>query len=790
MGEVYRARDTKLHRDVAIKVLPEIFALDPERLTRFEREAQVLASLNHPNIAQIYGVENRALVMELVEGEDLAERIPRGAVPIEEALQIARQIAEALDAAHECGIIHRDLKPANIKLRDDGVVKVLDFGLAKAADPSSGPPYNGAEIANSPTFTSPAVMTRMGVILGTAAYMSPEQARGKGVDRRSDLWAFGVVLYEMLTGRMAFEGETVTDVLAGIVSKEPDWAALPTHTPPAIRRLLQRCLTRDPRRRLSSAAEARYQIEDALGTPAATQESTAPVVPTRVGTFAAFVPWIVALMFAAAAAYSWWRTPRTADREILHYSVEPPPKSSVNIVTRPAIAVSPDGRRLAFVATNDGVTRLYVRTRDDFEARVLVGTEGASEPVFAPDGRWLAFFANNALCKVSVDGGPVEMLAKVNDPRGLSWDSDEMITYSPEATGGVFQLAADRTPKAITTLKPPSERTHRWPQALPGNKAVLFTVGSITSPDNYDGATIEAVVLATNERRVLLKGAAAVRYIAPGYLLFARGPSVFSVRFNPDRLEVEGAPTVVIQGVAGDSTTGAVNFMLSNTGTLAYFPGFAEGSQHQLVWSARDGASEQVSLPPGAYFDVRLSPDGKRVALQSISGGGSDIWVHDFTKKTFTRLTFGGQNRTPVWSRDGATVYYASLEPVGDTSRMMRRPADGSSEAETVTTVKYRVFLKSVSDDGRTALIDYSTVRNKTDIGTIPLGGDQPPAPLVASAFDEYCGSLSPERPLGRVPVRRVLARRDLRPRGRRQGRPLANLKRRRGRAEMVRQRR
>ena len=747
MGEVYRAHDTKLNRDVAVKVLPEIFALDSERLTRFEREAQVLASLNHPNIAQIYGVEQRALVMELVEGEDLAQRLARGAIPIDEALQIARQIADALDTAHESGIVHRDLKPANIKLRDDGVVKVLDFGLAKAADAAAGPAFSGPELPNSPTFTSPAVMTRMGVILGTAAYMSPEQARGKGVDRRSDLWAFGVVLYEMLTGHIAFEGETVTDVLAAIVTKEPDWTALPPNTPPTVRRLLHRCLTRDPRRRLSAAAEAKYQIEDALAAPADARENVGVGTRARSNALAIFIPWTVAVVFAAVAAYAWWRTPDVREEDSLHYSVEPPAKSSVNIVNRPAITLSSDGRRLAFVATNNGITRLYVRARDDFEAQAVAGTEGASEPVFSPDGRWLAFYANNALYRISIDGGPTEMLARVNDPRGLSWDANEVITYSPEATGGVFQLDPNHpgTPKSITTVTPPKERTHRWPQALPGNRAVLFTVGSISSPDNYDAATIEAVVLATNERRVLLKGAAMARYIPPGYLMFARGPSVFAVRFNLERLEVEGAPTVAIQGVGGDSTTGASNFVFSDTGTLAYFPGFAVGTQHRLVWTSRDGTAEPIALPAGGYFDVRLSPDGRRVALQSVAGAGSDIWVHDFAKKTFTRLTFGGQNRTPIWSRDGSLVYYVSLDPRGERSRIFRRPADGSRDAELVADVnKFRIFLKGLTDDGRSALIEYSTTNNKTDIGTFGLSHNEGPTPIITSEFDEYGAALSP----------------------------------------------
>ena len=626
-------------------------------------------------------------------------------------------------------------------MKEDGTVKVLDFGLGKAFDPAASVSSN---ILNSPTISAQG--TQAGVVLGTAAYMAPEQAKGRSVDRRADIWAFGVVLYEMLSGRMAFDGETVTDVLAAIVTKEPDWSALPPTTPPSIRRLLQRCLARDPRRRLADAGEARHQIEETLAAPPAPAEPIARAEMRRGGPFMAAAPWIAAAILGVLAAYAWWSGPGAASEPMLHYVVEAPPKSSINLASRPAIALSADGRQLAFVATTDGVTRLYLRTQTEFEARPLAGTEGASEPVFSPDGRWLAFYANNGLSKISTDGGPVETLARVNDPRGLSWDSAGTITYSPEATGAVFQIDADRTgaPKAVTTQKGADERTHRWPQALPGNKAVLFTVGSLASPDNYDGATIEAQVLATGERRVLLKGAAMARYMAPGYLLFARGHSVFAVRFDADRLQVKGTPVVVMQGVAGDSTTGASDFAVSSTGTFAYFPGSAEGTQHRLVWAGRDGKFEPVPLPAGAYFDVRLSPDGTRVALQSVGGSGSDIWVYDFARKTFTRLTFGGQNRTPVWSRDGSTVYYVAIDPSGNSSRIMRRPADGSRDAETMSSVKFRTFLKHVSDNGETALVDYSTNANKTDVGTIRLGPDSTPAPLAASQFDEYCASLSP----------------------------------------------
>ena len=504
MGEVYRARDTKLNRDVAIKVLPEAFAADPDRLTRFAREAQTLAAVNHSNIAQIHGFEEsggvRALVMELVEGPDLAELVARGPMRIDEVLPIARQIAEALETAHERGIIHRDPKPANIKVRDDGTVKVLDFGLAKALD-TTGAGGSGVDATNSPTLTMRG--TQMGVIVGTAAYMAPEQARGQAVDRRADLWAFGVVLYEMLTGRTAFAGATVTDVLAAVVTRDPDWTALPPDTPPAIVRLLRRCLDRDRHRRLADAGEARYQIEEARSTPPAIVPGRAPR-PSRL----AWLPWALAAVMLLTSLALLWRVSRPADRTVVRFVVQPPDKTALNLILRPALALSPDGRTIVFVGGPVGASRLFIRREDEFEAHALAGTDGASEPVFSPDGQWVAFFANNELKRMPIAEGPVVTLAsRGNEPKGLSWDVDGTITYTPESTGPVFQIPAlGGTPRAVSALKA-GERTHRWPQMLPDGKAVLFTVGTVASPDNYDGANVEAVVLATGERRPVLAGA-------------------------------------------------------------------------------------------------------------------------------------------------------------------------------------------------------------------------------------------------------------------------------------------
>ncbi|HYT67280.1 MAG TPA: protein kinase [Vicinamibacterales bacterium] len=743
MGEVYRARDPKLQRDVAIKILPDLFAADPDRLARFDREAQTLAALNHPNIAQIHGIEGNALVMEFVEGEDLAQRIARGAVPLDEALPIARQIADALEAAHERGIVHRDLKPANIKVRPDGTVKVLDFGLAKLSTPDSAP----GSMATSPTFTSPAMMTHAGIIIGTAAYMSPEQARGKSVDRRADLWALGVVIYEMLTGHAAFDGDTITDVLAAVVTRDPDWTALPPQTPPGVRRLLERCLARDARRRLADAGEASYQLEEAM-TPGADRQplgSGRPVFSwwTAVLTF---LPWTIVAVSITLVGLLAWKLTRVPAPEVLRYSVDPPAKTSLNLVGRPAIALSPDGTLLAFIGTSGGTTHVFLRKRTEFDAHVVPGTEGASEPVFSPDGRWLAFYANNKLNKVPVEGGPVEALADVNDPRGLSWDADDVITFSPQSTGGVFQISPSHggEPRQVTKASEKVERTHRWPQMLP-NGAVIFTVGSLTSPDNYDGASIEAQLPKTGERRVVMRGAAMARYLAPGTLLFARAGALYAVAFDAGKVEISGTPVAIMQGIAGDATTGSTDFACSAAGTFAYVATQGDGTLHRLMWVDRAGRTERVDLPPSMFFDLKLSPDGRRAAVIVVASGGGDVWVYDFARKTFTRLTFGGSHRTPVWSRDGKNVYYVALAANGSFNQIVRKTADGSGEEEPMATVPNGLFLRDVSPDQREALLDYNTNVRKTDIAKLAFDKDAKFVPITATAFDEYSAALSPD---------------------------------------------
>jgi serine/threonine-protein kinase len=756
MGEVYRARDTRLDRSVAIKILSRQFSSDPDRLLRFEREAKTLATLNHPNIAQIYGTEQtgdlHALAMEFVDGEDLAHTLVRGPLPLEDALSIARQICDALEAAHEHGIIHRDLKPANVKVRADGTVKVLDFGLAKTIDASrvvsaaerSGV---GGELASSrhPTVTSPA-LTQMGVILGTAAYMSPEQAKGKPVDRGGDLWSFGAVLYEMLVGRPAFAGDTVTDVLAAIVTREPDWSALPADTPHNVRRLLQRCLDRDRRRRLADAGEARYQLETALAPP---EHSAAPLRRERV--IWRLLPWVVAALLAVAVAGLVIRAARQPVADSARYNLSVPSQARLPFASRPAVAVSRDGRTVVFVASIDGVDRLFVRRTDSFDAMEIPGTENATSPAISPDGRSVAFVAGARLAKVSLAGGPVTPLADVVDARGVSWDENDAIVYGPTSVSGIWSVpAAGGQASPITMLARPGERTHRWPQRLPGG-ALIFTIGTEANPDNYDDAIVVAQ-MPDGSRHTVLTNAAMARATSDGHLLFARGGTVFAVPFDPARATVTGMPVELLPQVAGDLTTGAHHFALSATGTLVYVSGRNAPGSTVPAWVNRRNEVESFDLPAGGYGDLRISPDGQQMAATVSAGAGSDIWLHHLQRKTLTKMTFGGQNVTPLWSRDGSALYYTQMDLAQGRSTIMRRSADGSRQAEPLVTLPGRVYLNDVSMDGGSLFVSVFGDSHRTSAGAartswvarVPMVKDARPV-MVLDDNDEFNVRLSPD---------------------------------------------
>jgi len=745
MGEVYRARDAKLHREVAIKVLPATFASDPDRVERFEREAHALASLNHPHIAHVYGLEDgaghAALVMELVEGQDLAERIARGPISPGEALEVARQIADALEAAHAQGIIHRDLKPANVKVRPDGVVKVLDFGLAKVAARVEAPDA----FVNSATVTSPA-MTQMGIILGTAAYMAPEQARGKPIDRRIDIWAFGCILYEMLTGSRPFDGPTMTDVLSAIITKEPDWATLPTTTPPAVRSLLRRCLEKDPRKRLRDIGDARLILEEpfeseqvASSRPVARSASRSWLVPALAATAVALAVSTALLMLPRM------RGAQSAPGPLTRFDVPPPQKATLNLVFRPVVSVAANGSAIAFSAISDGVNRVYVRSRQDVALRAIEDSEDGSNPAMSPNGQWVAFYAAGAIRKAPIDGRAVP-IGSARDVRGLTWIDDDTLVFTPDAAAPLVRMSAQGGDQVKLSTLAQGERTHRWPSALPGGKAVIFSVGTLASPDTYEDSNIDAVIVATGERRTVLKGAAMARYCGNRRLVYAKGASLIAVSFDPDLLTVSGNAVPIVEGVERDVSTGAAHFDCAADGMLTYVPGSPVGAMREFTWVDGQGAKRPVSLKPGDYQEARLSPDGGRVAFLKGTSGSGDVWVYDFSAGTLNRLTFTGKNAAPMWSSDGQTVYYTTFDPGGQRSTIVRNRADGSRQFESVREVPGRAYLTWIDGKETTALVDsVDAASDRGNILLVRMNGNDPPEVLVSTPANEYGGTVSPD---------------------------------------------
>jgi serine/threonine protein kinase len=739
MGEVYRARDTSLHRDVAIKVLPELVAADPERLARFEREAHTLAALNHPNIAQIYGLEGAALVMELVEGDDLAVRITRGAIPTEEALAMARQVADALQAAHDHGIIHRDLKPANIKVRSDGTVKVLDFGLAKA----TGSDVAAASPVNFPTITSPAAMTQAGIILGTAAYMAPEQARGHAVDRRVDIWAFGCVLYEMLTGRRAFAGDNITDTLAAIVRADPEWTALPPDTPPAIRRLLRRCLEKDRKRRLADISDARLEIDDAFG-PNADAAHTAPP-PTS--THARFLPLVATGLICAlvAGTLMWFATRPTpiVAPDVVRLQAALPPQAvlTVNPVGQD-VAVSPDGSRLAYIAqlTPAAQPQLFVRTIDRGDTAPLKGTEQPSSPFFSPDGETIAYAQSNNLMKVSVRGGtPVTICrACAAGLYGGTWGTDGTIIFAPAGGARGFQRIGQdgQAAKELTSIdRANGESRHGFPEMLPGGRALLFALHRLgdVPPD------VAVLDLKTGTRRVLVSGGNNPRYVSPGFIVFSTIGALRAVPFDLTRLEVTGNPAPVVDHVITKSIGGA-QYAVSDNGTLVYVSGDALTPIDTIAWVGRDGREETIRVPPHDYVMARVAPDGRHVVLDS-RDQDFDLWLWSFTARTLTRLTFDPQNdQYPVWTRDGRHIIRASF--AGGTPGLFRMDLAGSNER--LTSGTSGMLPTTISPDGKWVIVNGSGTANAglTMIST-EAGHEQ--RPLVGTAAGGINADISPD---------------------------------------------
>jgi serine/threonine-protein kinase len=603
-------------------------------------------------------------------------------------------------------------------------------------------------------------ITDPGTVMGTVGYMSPEQVRGHDTDYRSDIFSFGSILYEMLSGQRAFRRETMAETMTAILKEEPpELSETNAKISLPLEKIVRRCLEKKPERRFHSASDLAFALE-ALSTSSGSQNTATALPPvtksqTGLGRFRLFanarVAWIAATIFlvillaSLPLAIAYLRRPTVEVRPIVRYDISAPGKTALSLSRWPVVALSPDGSTLAFIAGSaDGINRLYVRKRDDPEMKPLAGTEGAMDPSFSPDGKSLAFVSDFVLKKLSFDGS-VLSLTKVEDTRGVTWASDDTMVYAPTVTGGLFQISANGgAPRAITTVDfKKNERTHRWPQVLPGGKAALFTVGTINSPDNYDGSNIEAIILATGERRVVLQSASMARYVPTGHLIFARGGILYAMAFDADRLITKGKPVPILQGVAGDKTTGAVHFAIANDGTLAYVPGSATSSLRRPVWLDQSGNMQAVNLPGGQYNDPRFSPDGSRLALLQGSSGGGDVWVYDFGRATFTRLTFTATNATPIWSADGKNIYYVSIDQAGNKTTIFRKPADGSREAEAVTTINSDAYLKAIERDGEAALCDAGTFMNRGDIIRVPLKPDAQATPIINTQFNEFAAALS-----------------------------------------------
>jgi serine/threonine-protein kinase len=741
MGEVYQAQDTKLGRDVAIKVLPEQFARDPERLARFQREAKLLAALNHPNIATIHGLEQAGdthyLVMELVPGETLRERILReGALPIEEALKIAKEIAEALEAAHEKSIIHRDLKTANVKVTPEGRVKVLDFGLAKAFAPES----SQDNVANSPTLSMNATM--QGVIMGTAAYMSPEQAKGKPVNRATDIFAFGSVLYEMFTGAQAFQGEDVGDILATVVKTEPDWSQLPDDTPPTIRTLLKRCLRKDRRQRLADAGAVRIEIEDALANPTIPSIAIAtsrPVMWLWMSISGAAV--LIGALITGVATWHLKPAPPPVSPPVTRLSVALPSGREFALVAVSPVALSPDGTQLVYVGKGaSGILQLFVRSMDSLESRPIPSTENAVMPFFSPNGQWVGFFSEGKLKKVPLTGGPSIALCDAGNGRGASWAPNDVIFFSPGGLSEIWQVSAKGgTAQPVTKLdRQKGEISHRWPQILPGGKALLFTVW--TGP-GADEKQVQLQVLGTGERKTLVQGGHTGFYVNTGDLVYSRQGTLMAVPFDLGRLQsADSVPIVVAEGVA-DVTEGA-QYSISSNGSLAYVQGSSSQNQNTLVWVNRNGKTEPLAAPPRSYSYPRISPDGQQVAV-TINGAVDDIWLYNFSRGSFIRLTPEGSSQAPTWTPDGKRLAYRATR--AGSRDIYWRSVDGTGNEERLTTGKGLQTPASWTPDGKQlAYDDSSGTPGLSHISIVSLDVERKAQPYLQSRFTNEAPLFSP----------------------------------------------
>jgi Tol biopolymer transport system component len=744
MGEVYRARDTRLNRDVAIKVLRDL-GNNPNRVARFTREAQTLASLNHPNIAHIHGLEEsgdvRALVMELVEGEDLAQRLWRGAIPLDDAISIAKQIAEALEAAHDQGIIHRDLKPANIKLRPDGTVKVLDFGLAKLTHPDASGDH--VDVA-AETVTTPPLMTSVGVILGTAAYMSPEQAKGHEADKRCDIWAFGCVLYEMLTGSRAFDGEDRTDVLGAVVRLEPNWEALPSDVPQPVRTLLHSCLVKDRRHRVAAISTARFVLEKAESLAPPAGAASAARLPRRSLWRRLVGPVAAALVASAGVGAGVWLAVRPPASRVTRTNISASGPAALAISGGDRdLAITPDGSRIAYVGNQS--KQLFVRALDSLEPVAVFS--GAPRGLFvSPDGQWIGFVDNvTTLKKVAVTGGPAVTLATLDGsgPRGATWGPDDTVIVATNSGATGLQrvdLASGRTTVLTRPDRSKGEADHLWPELLPGGRAVLFTIAAVTG--GLDAAQVAVLDLQSGTRTILVPGASHAHYVPSGHLIYAAAGTLWAVAFDLTGLETRGTPVLAVREVVA-TPTGGVDAVVAGDGTLAYVSGRGPGVNRTLVWVDRQGRETPIPAPPRAYAQPRLSPDGTRVAVGA-QDQEIDIWVWDLGRVTLTRVTFDPDFVFyPVWTRDGLRVIFSSQR--NGARNLYWQAADGTGTVERLTDSPNQQNAVSVSPDGRRLIFTETAPKTGEDVMQMELDESHRVAPLVQSPAIERNGVVSPD---------------------------------------------